>query len=367
MFEEIQKHQLLQKANILRGFGINSTEELDLEIFKYKETDFEKAKHQDGDMHPNGKWVWVASANGGKGDWRVYGGRTHSKSSSIVGNTTSSSKLHINQKNELKSSQNLSLFNKIKVFSKTNNEVFIASEPNDFGHYPVIQIHGNKSQVNKIISKLNKNCGTNFSIDDFKRNKQNEYSNNNYEAILNTHNNKLYKDTKDAEKDRPEAEDLTSKFKKYQTKFSDNFKSDLDYVLASHTIFGSPKYAYQHADQKIKVGTQNEKGEIWMPTHNDALRGRGDGFIGEWKTKDKIIKQAEILRINRGHYRLSSENKKKFIKGMKVKDFRGKEWTVTKIDPLIGKIRITRTLENGNKKHVYLPGDGDLNPNNIYW
>lgn len=33
--------------------------------------EFEKAKHQDGDIHPNGKWVWRASANGGKGDWRV--------------------------------------------------------------------------------------------------------------------------------------------------------------------------------------------------------------------------------------------------------------------------------------------------------
>lgn len=33
--------------------------------------EFEKAKHQDGDMHPNGKWVWRQSANGGKGDWRV--------------------------------------------------------------------------------------------------------------------------------------------------------------------------------------------------------------------------------------------------------------------------------------------------------
>ena len=29
--------------------------------------EFEKAKHQDGDMHPNGKWVWRASANGGQG------------------------------------------------------------------------------------------------------------------------------------------------------------------------------------------------------------------------------------------------------------------------------------------------------------
>lgn len=40
--------------------------------------DLEKA-HQDGDMHPNGKWVWVSSANGGKGDWRTLNGRAHKK------------------------------------------------------------------------------------------------------------------------------------------------------------------------------------------------------------------------------------------------------------------------------------------------
>lgn len=40
--------------------------------------DFEKA-HKDGDLHPNGKWVWVSSANGGKGDWRTLNGRTHKK------------------------------------------------------------------------------------------------------------------------------------------------------------------------------------------------------------------------------------------------------------------------------------------------
>jgi len=31
---------------------------------------FEKA-HSNGEMHPNGKWIWNSSANGGKGDWRV--------------------------------------------------------------------------------------------------------------------------------------------------------------------------------------------------------------------------------------------------------------------------------------------------------
>ena len=35
--------------------------------------DIEKARQvrQDGDIHPNGKWVWRSSAAGGKGDWRV--------------------------------------------------------------------------------------------------------------------------------------------------------------------------------------------------------------------------------------------------------------------------------------------------------
>lgn len=39
---------------------------------------FEKA-HKDGDLHPNGKWVWVSSAAGGRGDWRTLNGRTHKK------------------------------------------------------------------------------------------------------------------------------------------------------------------------------------------------------------------------------------------------------------------------------------------------
>lgn len=43
-------------------------------------TDAQKQpKHQDGDIHPNGKWVWVSSAAGGKGDWRVKGGRIHTQ------------------------------------------------------------------------------------------------------------------------------------------------------------------------------------------------------------------------------------------------------------------------------------------------
>ena len=68
--------------NLLKRIIISSLQEAE-EILKAAGTEdlFEKAKHQDGDMHPNGKWVWVSSANGGKGDWRTKGGRTHTKHS----------------------------------------------------------------------------------------------------------------------------------------------------------------------------------------------------------------------------------------------------------------------------------------------
>lgn len=70
-----------EKGDLINYISVNSTDEA-LDILKAAGTEdlFEKAKHQDGDMHPNGKWVWVASANGGKGDWRTAGGRAHSKS-----------------------------------------------------------------------------------------------------------------------------------------------------------------------------------------------------------------------------------------------------------------------------------------------
>ena len=76
-----------EKADLISQINISSLQEAE-EILKAagEEELFEKAKHQDGDMHPNGKWVWVSSANGGKGDWRTKGGRTHTKHSAGGGN-----------------------------------------------------------------------------------------------------------------------------------------------------------------------------------------------------------------------------------------------------------------------------------------
>lgn len=86
--EDILKHQNMVRNNIMKSFEAETSEDsleksfedevnpFEMEAYKSELTkaeldEFEKAKHQDGDMHPNGKWVWRASANGGKGDWRV--------------------------------------------------------------------------------------------------------------------------------------------------------------------------------------------------------------------------------------------------------------------------------------------------------
>ena len=66
----IKKHREMVARRVSQGFSdipqdtISKAEEYD---------DIEKARQvrQDGDIHPNGKWVWRSSAAGGKGDWRV--------------------------------------------------------------------------------------------------------------------------------------------------------------------------------------------------------------------------------------------------------------------------------------------------------
>ena len=76
--EDIRKAQMEQRQRILKSFGETNlfsgegdSNKLMRSMEKAEENDIEKAKHQDGDMHPNGRWVWRQSANGGKGDWRV--------------------------------------------------------------------------------------------------------------------------------------------------------------------------------------------------------------------------------------------------------------------------------------------------------
>lgn len=123
--EDILKHQNMVRNNIMKSFGAETSEDsleksfedevnpFEMEAYKSELTkaeldEFEKAKHQDGDMHPNGKWVWRQSANGGKGDWRVAktGGSKATAGGAAAANTktntaakTSSSTLSDKEKN----------------------------------------------------------------------------------------------------------------------------------------------------------------------------------------------------------------------------------------------------------------------------
>lgn len=83
-----------------QALAIALSEAKDLKKSEYDDLDLKKAiehedfwdelskAHQDGDVHPNGKWVWVSSANGGRGDWRTQGGRTHNKTNDNKFNNT---------------------------------------------------------------------------------------------------------------------------------------------------------------------------------------------------------------------------------------------------------------------------------------
>lgn len=78
---ELRKHIISGFSGILVSSDEVQKGEDDLEL--------EKA-HKDGDMHPNGKWVWVSSVNGGRGDWRTINGRTHQKHTAAQGGSGSS-------------------------------------------------------------------------------------------------------------------------------------------------------------------------------------------------------------------------------------------------------------------------------------
>lgn len=85
--DEDEPEQIMYKEETDKAFDdeINpfEREAWETSLSKAEFDEFEKAKHVDGDMHPNGKWVWRSSANGGKGDWRVT-----KKGASITGSAT---------------------------------------------------------------------------------------------------------------------------------------------------------------------------------------------------------------------------------------------------------------------------------------
>lgn len=107
MFEELNKRRQAVAYNIAKSFenDIEKAIEAGYDPEGGDGDEVEKA-HQDGDMHPNGKWVWVSSANGGKGDWRTKGGRAHTKHSASVGNSGATATTQQKPTTQQKTTQN---------------------------------------------------------------------------------------------------------------------------------------------------------------------------------------------------------------------------------------------------------------------
>lgn len=61
----------MKSNDLIKDINISSIKEAEEIIEKAgSEELFEKA-HNDGDLHPTRPWIWVSSANKGKGDWRL--------------------------------------------------------------------------------------------------------------------------------------------------------------------------------------------------------------------------------------------------------------------------------------------------------
>ena len=74
MNDIIKKHRQMVALRMSQGFQLHTAyqgEGLTKGGDEYNDIEKARVVRQDGDIHPNGKWVWVSSAAGGKGDWRV--------------------------------------------------------------------------------------------------------------------------------------------------------------------------------------------------------------------------------------------------------------------------------------------------------
>ena len=93
MINPIEAKKRMVQDRIAKSFesGINVSDEVEIE----------KA-HKDGDIHPkHPNWVWVSSAAGGKGDWRIANGRTHKKAGASTTNVNKN-ELSVTEKTEFR-------------------------------------------------------------------------------------------------------------------------------------------------------------------------------------------------------------------------------------------------------------------------
>lgn len=71
MEDIVKRHREMVSSRIQQSFALQNEDQSLLKADEYNDIEKARVVRQDGDIHPNGKWVWVSSAAGGKGDWRV--------------------------------------------------------------------------------------------------------------------------------------------------------------------------------------------------------------------------------------------------------------------------------------------------------
>jgi hypothetical protein len=138
--------------------------------------------------------------------------------------------------------------------------------------------------------------------------------------------------------------------------YDEDFNDDLKYYL-------DHKLPFIKEARGIKVGTVNDKGEIWVPSDNKTEDGEWDG---RWLSKNEIEDRVNRIRNWVGDYKLTSEQKKAWPIGTKYTDEKGREFTITKHDSSRGRIKLSHVTDDGKKRVMFLTGHGlrsGLHPN----
>ena len=71
MDEIIKRHRAMVAERLTQGLSPVHRDTLSKAQEEFDDIEKARVVRQDGDIHPNGKWVWSSQAAGGKGDWRV--------------------------------------------------------------------------------------------------------------------------------------------------------------------------------------------------------------------------------------------------------------------------------------------------------
>lgn len=110
---------------LMKGIEIGSVKDAEEILMNAGKERLTKA-HKDGDLHPNGKWYWKSSANGGKGDWRVIKKTTSSKPAAAP----ASKSTNPTSKTTSKGTQSTQAVKKISYAELVGDENTLSNSPN---------------------------------------------------------------------------------------------------------------------------------------------------------------------------------------------------------------------------------------------